>query len=382
MVHLREVDSNCRFLPMMFHSLLTTTLMTIAFFHVNACAQGVVWFAPYSLEEMPDMLPNGLIEITYKVWPEEIQYGDAFFLSVYVTNISEEPVSFSISDLFIIKGRSLSGEAVRLFGRPDCGTRVGNTSFYYYFAHPGYSRKLPTIEIQPNETKRVHIEHFSHNVRIRDGSKLRAPGLVNVRIINFHPELFLPSQPEEPTIRILPRKIKSEEGLIDRFHMPNGTPLRPPGARFDTSVGHLPIGLVFTLGAISQPPGTFQREEDVIYDWQGMKTLEQGFSAGTYRDELRLGRIILQYVDTNDPLVLKELGDWFSEMPEVQRTSYSRMQRERILSKDFLGEHFPDNLDERHKRMFALYKHIQEFDVLPFSDEEIALLKQFGIIEH
>jgi len=54
--------------------------------------------------------------------------------------------------------------------------------------------------------------------------------------------------------------------------------------------------------------------------WQGWKELEESLTPSTMRDEIRLARILIQYSDTEDDTLIKELKDWFTDMNEVQRS--------------------------------------------------------------
>ena len=54
--------------------------------------------------------------------------------------------------------------------------------------------------------------------------------------------------------------------------------------------------------------------------WQGWKELEESLKPSTMRDEIRMTRICIQYLQTRDDSVFKELKEWFAELPEPQRT--------------------------------------------------------------
>ena len=327
----------------------------------------------YSQEQ--EMLPNGSVEISYTIWPEEIQFGDPVFLSLYVKNLSDGTISFSISDSFV---RGLFVER----GQMSC-VIIGsdNSRWHPVFTRQGArifitaipNRPLPIINIPPNEKVRVDVDHFStcNFVEMFSNRMPWAPGSVEIYIPNFRPDLRMSVNPKKPTLSIVPRKCDEERYFIGSCWKQGWGHMFQS---FETSAGRLMLREVFMLGDMAGFPVGAD-----IRNWQNLKAREQSFSEGTYRDELRLGRIILQYVDTNDSAVLEELYDWFSELPEVQRTSYSRLLRARVLSR-LTVENFTDNLSQAHKRMIALYKHIQEFDVLPFGEEEMALLEKLGVL--
>ena len=61
--------------------------------------------------------------------------------------------------------------------------------------------------------------------------------------------------------------------------------------------------------------------------WQGWKELEESLEPSTMRDEIRMTRICIQYLQTKDDSVFEELKEWFSDMAEPQRT---------VMTKDVL----------------------------------------------
>ena len=64
--------------------------------------------------------------------------------------------------------------------------------------------------------------------------------------------------------------------------------------------------------------------------WQGWKELEESLTPSTMRDEIRLARILIQYSDTEDDTLIKELKDWFADMNEVQRSVLVKRTRNKI----------------------------------------------------
>jgi len=92
--------------------------------------------------------------------------------------------------------------------------------------------------------------------------------------------------------------------------------------------------------------------------WQGWKELEENLTPSTMRDEIRFTRILIQYCDTEDEGVLKELKDWFADMNEVQRS---------VLVK-------------RTRNQSKMYEAVKEFDtaLLEWEKEH---LRNKGLIE-
>jgi len=92
--------------------------------------------------------------------------------------------------------------------------------------------------------------------------------------------------------------------------------------------------------------------------WQGWKELEENLTPSTMRDEIRLARILIQYSDTEDNTLIKELKDWFADMNEVQRSVLVKRTRNKI----------------------KMYEAVKEFDtaLLEWEKEH---LRNLGIIE-
>ena len=98
--------------------------------------------------------------------------------------------------------------------------------------------------------------------------------------------------------------------------------------------------------------------------WQGWKKLEDSLAPSTMRDEIRLTRILIQYCDTKDDVVLKELKEWFDGMNEVQRTVMAKnicVLAQSCYGNDILLPLFRD-----------IYHTIRKYDVAekPESSEE------------
>ena len=94
--------------------------------------------------------------------------------------------------------------------------------------------------------------------------------------------------------------------------------------------------------------------------WQGWKELEESLSPSTMRDEIRMTRILIQYCDTEDKAVLKELKDWFATMNEVQRTVMARLLHDRI---DEYSSKCPP-------QFWDVYYAINEYDVVPVHENQ------------
>jgi len=106
--------------------------------------------------------------------------------------------------------------------------------------------------------------------------------------------------------------------------------------------------------------------------WQGWQELEDSLSPSTMKDEIRLTRILIQYCDTDDDVVLKELKEWIDEMNEVQRTVMAKSIRDR--AEHTYGEKLLPQFCE-------IYKTIREYDVVPIPESKEKHLRDLGLIE-
>jgi len=103
--------------------------------------------------------------------------------------------------------------------------------------------------------------------------------------------------------------------------------------------------------------------------WQDWQDLEESIVPSTMRDEIRLTRILIQYCDTKDDTVLRELKDWFDGMNEVQRPVMAKSIRDRAA---FTYSVFPTP---------PVYKAIREYDVIPIPENRKKYLRVIGLIE-
>jgi hypothetical protein len=107
--------------------------------------------------------------------------------------------------------------------------------------------------------------------------------------------------------------------------------------------------------------------------WQGWKKLEESLTPSTMRDEIRLTRILIQYCDTKDTKVLKELWEWFDGMNEIQRTVMAKNIRD--LAQGCYGNNvlLPLYRD--------IYRVIRHYDTADKSENWLKHLKDFGLIK-
>lgn len=133
---------------------------------------------------------------------------------------------------------------------------------------------------------------------------------------------------------------------------------------------------------------------DVPVTWQDWKQLEDSLTPSTMRDEIRLTRTIIQYCDTEDKAVLKELKEWFNCMNEVQRNVLATALRQmaafcyttdsvlRAIDENYV----PDPKEQHHvflclPQFCEIYKTIREYDVMPIPDSSKQHLRNLGLLE-
>jgi hypothetical protein len=310
-----------------------------------------------------------ILDISYEVYPTELQYGDCYFVSFYVKNISDQEVVLSPTDLFVVDTIDVkTSSIIKVKGLPVCTLNKQNTGWFGTFRG---NIKLGSIMIAPQEKKLVHVDRYL--AFANDDEKpswLLQP--VSVHVKYFAPEFDNKIQLPLPTINVSPRIRKDEVTLLIRgypilgqYHFPE---------LIQTSIGPLQLPDIFRVGN----PFRFG-----LPTWRDWKTKENSFSDGTFRDEMTFVRIILQYIDTQDRFVLKEFQEWFNTLRIVQRISYSQTLRillleeitPFIMGKGREKEMFQAKL-QFQQRIFELYQTIKKYDYLPKSEEEQKKLEE------
>jgi hypothetical protein len=76
-------------------------------------------------------------------------------------------------------------------------------------------------------------------------------------------------------------------------------------------------------------------------------------------------RMVLQYIDTQDQLVLKEFQEWFDTLPDIQRISYSRTLRSFLFKLDFCKEYNFLYTKDLHAVFLCFETIIGKFFLLP-----------------
>ena len=101
--------------------------------------------------------------------------------------------------------------------------------------------------------------------------------------------------------------------------------------------------------------------------WQSWKELEESLSPSTMRDEIRMTRIIIQYCDTKEETVLKELKEWFGKMNEIQRMVMAESFRHRTENV-FIQRNYVNNAEDLVRPFRDIYRAIREYDLAPIPE--------------
>ena len=163
----------------------------------------------------------------------------------------------------------------------------------------------------------------------------------------------------------------------------NPTRKIPPGRTiFPRFENVLVKGEKVRQGQFMRPDNRYPGYPNAPETWQEWQELEENLTPSTMQNEIRWTRILMQYCDTEDVAVLKELKDWFTDMNEVQRivlanklriqtsaASPGRGQRDYLYHSKFFS-HFRE-----------AYKTIREYDVVPIPESNVKHLQSLGLIE-
>lgn len=323
----------------------------------------------FSSETQETPIDLNSIEISCIAWPANIQYGDACFVAFNVKNISDSDIRLSANDLFTVNARKgTSPSQVQFHGVPMCSIGKSDCTVGTIF----FGTKLGIQTLRPQETKCVFIDRFLVFERRKLNPNWLSDACV-LEIKNFQPNVKNRLALPLPSIAIVPRRKDKESEFIDKslsvgdFHF---------SELLDCSGNKLFVEQLFPLG---------QTRRLGLRNWKDWKIEENGFSEGTYHDELRLGRILFQYLTTRDKNILNELYDWFLALPEIQRISYSRTIRERIIGPvtplGEIEEGFPTTLSFLRSGFRDIYHTIAEYDTLPKTEKEMNMLVILGIID-
>ena len=308
------------------------------------------------------------LEVSCQVWPETIFWGDIIYFKCTRTNISNESVEITHARPRVAE-MGYFFEGIRF--RMDSDDME---SYRYIPEHDSNGLKL----IAPNFVKLYPSDSISFF------TSLENPPLENLddafwrfartktaeeaferTIVIIIPESFatpfvplsfattLEQNTSESFITITKKIVvqprpENEMRLLEHWFELTPSPFVPPASRIPGSDGNLKWNsseyydfkkngfrksgenYVFVKGE-KYNPCLFIRERNrkpaatcCPKTWEGWKELEESLVPSTMRDEIRLTRMMIQYCDTEDPAVLDELTEWFSDMNEIQRAVMTR----------------------------------------------------------
>ena len=250
------------------------------------------------------------------VWPKEILEGDCYYVTFAVENKSDHPVIVSPHDLF--ETFSYDGSQIPYIKNRIPGTpmaRFTGNSDYGSFAFTEARRvHLNDVAIKPKMTQTIFAERFI--ALINYGHMKRLEKSINdpflVEIVNFSEEYKTCVQSPPPSFQISERA-EAESKLIYDFLHCNMDVFGWPSVR--TQCGNFSLFLFFTPTKFGALQHTRNRELPTLSAW---REFEAKLSLGTLRDEIRLGRIQVQYLDGDKEAALNELREWFAVMEPIQ----------------------------------------------------------------
>jgi len=270
--------------------------------------------------EMFQDFDSSQIEIQLDVWPKILYYGDYYFVSFTVKNLSLNAVSISPHDLFENWGYH-GNNKVAFPGVPEA-CLVRNTSFGINTPfQEGLSVDLGYSSIPPREERIVCIAQFLADFKGQSAEwkKLEnGPGTYDINIVNFSEKVKNRVVQPLPAFQVKARPLREEERIIENFLHANNDVYG--FNEIETKSGVFDINQVFYADQFSELSYTPERNLRNLSQWV---EFEKSLTPGTFRDEIRLARMQVQYLDTKDDKILKELSDWFTKMPDIQRITYA-----------------------------------------------------------
>jgi len=305
------------------------------------------------------------ISITLELWPSElIVSGSVFYVVFYANNHTPWPAVVSASDLFVrndVENNSTDGVPVAsLWGGRDwiCGSLNHYDNVRYgMVVVPAGGRKV------------VHIDRFPcHVPRLEQGQA------GNFMIRNFRECFQRNLVNPNNVVLVKPPKNKADDDLFNLhfgqfsefyFASPIESSIGPLNVQLLLCIGHPNVGLDYKT-------------------WQDWKLKEDSYSEGTFKDELRLTRILFQYAETEEVAVLNEIQDWFAELPEIQRVSFSHTLRGLFpdgITYDTEKPFEPDDRSLYARRVQKIYERIMQYDTLPKTAREIQYMKYLGLLD-
>jgi len=350
-------------------------------------------------------------EFTMKCYPEMVMPGDTLYIKIIAKNPYDELIY--ISDEFLstegdIRTHLRDSENQKqplLFESPDLS--VAARGLCYTEIKPGDSRIIGalTINVPPLEDmKEPFWEKHWKNLPTSDVklslcvTVTSSAATKNGDISRYKAYENLPFTFETPIV--LKQRPEKEMTLIQQWYE---LQVNEWQASFPATQKYRKAGT--TGHKTTKPKNTVVKDEKVSHwffvrignrypnypvapeTWQEWQKLEESLTPSTMRDEIRLSRILIQYCDTEDDAVLKELKDWFDTMNEIQRTVMAKSLRNLAMESwelrdRTMGNYYSGTIFKLLPPFRELYKAIREYDVAPIPWWSVTHLREnLGLIE-
>jgi len=299
-------------------------------------------------EEMKDFANQCKMKIITDVFPKEVFEDDAFYIILSVKNLSPKPITIGVHDLFENYVFSAKGNIENMSAKiiPGFPTVILNnkTIFGSYSSQTCRNIEIGNVTISPGHCQYVFADKFialaSHN---NNSDFIKENAQCGIKILVFAKKYKNYIQNQSLTIHIKQRYEK-EKVFIEKL-FPNQSHQTVNYDKIETLKGNFLLHQFWQLTE-ANGQGRLQHPLRNLSEWQ---TFENILSPGTLRDEIRLGRIQVQYLD-GDEKALDELKDWFAVMSPIQRM---------VLVASLA---LPEGLDSEEKEQIFVYGYTQSLD--------------------
>ena len=266
------------------------------------------------------------------VWPKEILTGDCIYILFSVENKSQDILTIQPIEFFdnsLLRHDKSTPSIVKFPDYPSFNF-IGNQAWgeFRCFASqvdPGI------VTIQPGETLPVFTEiyaktnggiYFIQNEKGEYVQRTVGEEPLVLRVVNFAEKYASCVQLPWPTLNMNIRPRQEESVLVTRFLHNSSFGYIIRGGKFGNYGMVETASGIFTMQLFVPPIDLYVYHNDnkdknlpTLSAW---REFEAKLSPGTLRDEIRLGRIQVQYLDGDKEAALNELREWFAVMEPIQ----------------------------------------------------------------
>ena len=291
----------------------TTTIMCVATFTFLSAG---FCFGETGNTLTPENVNPEQIKIILDVWPKEILAGDCYYVTYFVQNQTNQPLNISPHDLFKSYLFSMDGgfHITKIHDIPGFPTTTfgGHSEIMGAFSSETVRNiELGNCTIPPHEKRVIHVDRYiaqvtekylaerknhntAHEIKITAiGDKYK--NCVENIFLGIHVQF------REPEEKQLVEKLLA-------YHTNRGDKVKTTSGTYNNN---------FFFMAKRIPAAATNTNEN-LPNLSAWREFEEKLSPGTLRDEIRLGRIQVQYLDGEKEAALNELRDWFAEMEPIQ----------------------------------------------------------------